>query len=121
MVFRGDDFKKYEGTRISDYDVKKLIGVGGMGAVFLAENPFMKIKVALKVLLPEYSVDESFVERFFREARNAHQLKHQNAAQVFHAGRDEASNLVFMAMELVAGSTLKRIMKNGRIWKYKMR
>ncbi|MCD4657589.1 MAG: protein kinase [Planctomycetes bacterium] len=111
MYRRSEEFKKYIGIEIGDYYIKKLLGVGGMGAVFLAKNRMMDVQVALKMLLPEYTKDTVFVERFFREARSAFQLKHENIATVYHAGQDKKLNVIFLVMELIVGSSIGDIIK----------
>ena len=114
MASKQDFYKEFVGQKIGDYTIKKLLGIGGMGAVFLAHNPLMDVKVALKMLLPELTRDDEYVSRFFREARSAFQLKHENIATVYHAGQDEKTDTTYMAMELVIGSTLKQVLKQKK-------
>ena len=97
--------KELVGSIIGEYQLKRLLGKGGMGAVFLAWHVHMKLPYALKVLLPELSNNEHYLERFFREARQAAQLKHPNVVSVQTAGKD--GGYAYMAMDYVEGSSLK--------------
>ncbi len=57
------------GSKFGDYEIVRLIGRGGMGAVYEACNPRINRRVAIKVLLPEYAEREDVVRRFFNEMR----------------------------------------------------
>ena len=59
------------GTTVAGYQIERLIGRGGMGAVYRAEEEGLGRKVALKVIAPELARDERFRERFLRESRTA--------------------------------------------------
>ena len=93
------------------YRIETLIGMGGMGAVYRASDTFEMTQVALKVLsLVNSNVDlDTAVERFRREARYAHQLRHKNIVPVLNFGQD--GSLLFIAMPLVTGGTLKDLLK----------
>lgn len=94
------------------YRVETLIGMGGMGAVYRASDTFEVKQVALKVLSLIYSIMdvETAVERFRREARYAHQLRHPNIVPVLNFGQD--GNLLYLEMPLVTGGTLKNLLKS---------
>src|SRR5579884_1521834 len=94
------------------YRIETLIGIGGMGAVYRASDTFEMEQVALKVLsLSSNIVDiTTAVERFRREARYAHQLKHKNIVPVLNFGQD--GNLLYLAMPLITGGTLKALLKS---------
>jgi serine/threonine protein kinase len=93
------------------YRIETLIGMGGMGAVYRASDTFEMTQVALKVLsLVNSNVDlDTAIERFRREARYAHQLRHKNIVPVLNFGQD--GTLLFIAMPLVTGGTLKDLLK----------
>ena len=69
------------------YDVRRVLGSGGMGEVFLARDRVLGRDVALKVLRKQYARDSEFAERFKREARSAASLSHPNIVQVYDRGR----------------------------------
>jgi serine/threonine-protein kinase len=95
------------------YDVRRVLGSGGMGEVFLARDRVLGRDVALKVLRRQYAGDSEFAERFKREARSAASLSHPNIVQVYDRGEtDEGAS--YIAMEYVPGGTLKeRISDRG--------
>ena len=86
------------------YRIERLLGAGGMGAVHEATHLALDRRVALKVLHPALTVDAALVARFRREAKTMAGLSHPNIVQVFDAGQE--GPLVFLVMELLAGSTL---------------
>lgn len=93
---------------IGRYRVLSLLGAGGMGQVFLAEDPSLGRKVAVKVLASAASLDPSGTERLVQEARLASAVSHPNVAQIFEIG--EADGVPYIAMEFVEGEPL-----SGRI------
>src|SRR4029077_16677866 len=93
------------GATLAHYRIISLLGVGGMGEVFLAEDTRLHRKVALKVLLPEVADDTEKLARFVQEARAASALSHPNAAHIYEIG--EANGRHFLAMEYIEGQTLE--------------
>jgi serine/threonine protein kinase len=92
--------------RLGGYRVFKLLGSGGMGKVFRAEDLALKREVALKVMcLPPGEDVLCWRERFLREARALAAIKHQNLVTVYQAGDDRGT--VYLAMELLEGETLE--------------
>lgn len=93
------------------YRIETLLGLGGMGAVYRASDTFEMQQVALKVIsTASRNMDEATaVERFRREARYAHQLKHENVVPVLNFGQD--GSLLYLVMPLVTGGTLKNLLK----------
>jgi serine/threonine protein kinase len=89
------------------YRLLELIGVGGMGAVYLCEHVFMRRLVALKVLPLEKLADPSNLERFYREARAVAALDHPNIVRAYDI--DKADGLHFLVMEYVDGASLQEI------------
>jgi serine/threonine protein kinase len=91
--------------RLGPYRVLRLLGAGGMGKVFLAEDPALKRAVALKVMCASSGEDVlSWRERFLREARALAAINHPNLVTVYQVGDDRGT--VFLAMELLEGETL---------------
>ena len=100
--------------RFDGYRVDQLLGRGGMAVVFRAEDESLGKRVALKVLLPQFACNDTYLARFHREARIAAKLSHPNTVQVFMAG--EQDDLQFLVMEYVEGQTLSAyIREQGRI------
>lgn len=94
------------GTLIADrYEVKARLGRGGMGVVYLADQVSLGRDVAIKMLRPEFSVEEEDRARFQREARVMSRLRHRNAVDVFDYGTWE--DQLFLVMELLDGLTLR--------------
>ena len=96
------------------YQLRSLLGVGGMAKVYLAGDRVLERRVAVKVLSPPYAQDPSFVERFQREARAAASLSHPNIVAVFDSGSD--AGLHYLVMEYVAGESLAQLLtRQGRL------
>jgi YVTN family beta-propeller protein len=97
------------GTEIAGYRIERLLGRGGMGRVYLAEDTSLGRKVALKVLDPELAEDERFRDRFTRESRLAASLDHPNVVPIHEAG--ESDGVLFIAMRYVEGTDLARLIE----------
>jgi serine/threonine protein kinase len=98
--------------RLGGYRVVRVLGTGGMGVVFLAEDMALKREVALKVMrIPPGEDLLSWRERFLREARALAAIKHPNLVSVYQAGEDRGT--VFLAMELLRGETLEARIKRA--------
>ncbi|WP_181139703.1 Stk1 family PASTA domain-containing Ser/Thr kinase [Streptomyces sp. Ru71] len=91
------------------YRVDARIAVGGMATVYRALDTRLDRVLALKVMHPTLAADASFVERFIREAKSVARLAHPNVVQVFDQGTDGA--YVYLAMEYVAGCTLRDVLR----------
>src|SRR5437773_8619311 len=99
---------------VAGYRVERLLGRGGMGAVYLAADVTLDRKVALKLLVPELSEDAGFRERFLRESRIAAGLEHPNVVPIYQAG--DADGTLFIAMRYVEGTDLRRLLADvGRL------
>ncbi len=96
------------GTTVAGYRVEALIGRGGMGAVYRAEEEGLSRKVALKVIAPELAQDERFRERFLRESQIAASLDHPHVIPIYQAGEEEG--LLYLAMRYVEGTDLARLL-----------
>ncbi|MEA2241284.1 MAG: eukaryotic-like serine/threonine-protein kinase [Solirubrobacteraceae bacterium] len=91
----------------SRYQVLDHLGTGGMAEVYCAQDLQLGRKVALKILHDRFAADEEFVERFRREASAAAGLQHQHVVSVYDRGEWEDTS--YIAMEYVAGRTLKEL------------
>jgi serine/threonine protein kinase len=92
------------------YEIKSVLGVGGMGTVYLSTRLLIGDTVAIKVLNSDQVADAQSVERFRREAQAAARLKHPNAVSIYDFGVSE-SGLVYLVMEMVEGQSLGSIIK----------
>ncbi len=99
------------GSRFGRYSIKKKLGLGGMGEVFLAHDARLDRSVALKLLNPVLTDDSATRTRFLREARLASALDHPNVCTIHEAG--EAEGRLFIVMQYVEGETLRRVI-DGR-------
>jgi serine/threonine protein kinase len=103
------------GQRINNYEVKSLLGEGGMGAVYLAEHPFIGRQVAVKVLLPGFAKEPDLVARFFNEAKAANSIGHPNIIDVIDVGT-LPDGLPYLVMELLKGESLaSRLERVGKL------
>jgi eukaryotic-like serine/threonine-protein kinase len=91
------------------YRVLSRLGSGGMAEVYLAEDQLLGRQVAVKVLHQHFAEDQEFVERFKREASSAAGLSHPNIVGIFDRG--EWNGTYYIAMEYVAGRSLKTIVR----------
>jgi urea transport system substrate-binding protein len=98
--------------RIGPYIVRRRLGAGGMGVVWLAHDPGLDRDVAVKVLPPEWAKDAVYLKRFLREARAAAKLNHPNTVTIYQVAAD--GPLVYLAMELVEGVSLDEAVEPGR-------
>lgn len=96
------------------YRVDRLLGQGGMGAVFLAHDEALDRPVAIKVISPEVTGTVELRQRFIQESRSVARLRHPNIVQVYAAG--EKDGLLYFAMEFVPGESLRdRLTREGRL------
>src|SRR5436190_22511214 len=93
------------GRTLGEFRLRALIGEGGYGQVYLAEQPALEREVVVKVLREDRG-SPGARERFLREARLAAQLRHPYAAQVYAFGTAFGGSLLWIAMELVQGVSL---------------
>jgi eukaryotic-like serine/threonine-protein kinase len=101
------------GQELANYKIISLLGKGGMGEVYLAEDSRLQRKVALKLLTPQFTNDADRVRRFEREARAVSSLNHPNIVTIFDIG--QAGALHFIATEFIEGRTLRELIRNGRM------
>jgi serine/threonine protein kinase/TolB-like protein len=100
--------------RLGSYRILKVLGEGGMGVVFEAEDTQLRRRVALKVLRPHLAANSTARKRFLREARAVAALAHDNVVAVYEVG--EACGIPFLAMQHLAGETLEaRLRREGAL------
>ncbi len=93
--------------RIREYIIECLIGRGGMGSVYLATHVHLGTKAALKVLLEQYSDDDSIKNRFINEAKFLHDLQHPNIVQQKEFFQEDGR--LVLVMEYVDGRSLDQM------------
>ncbi len=93
------------------YELKDLVGSGGMSSVYCAFDTLLERNVALKILHEHFTADEEHVERFLREARAVAQLSHPNIVTVIDRGEEDGKQ--FIVFELVDGENLKELVERG--------
>ncbi len=105
------------GQKISHYQMLSLLGTGGMGRVYLAEDTRLKRKVALKLLPASFTQEAERVRRFEQEAQAASALNHPNILTIYDFGQTDTASgkLHYIAMEYIAGVTLRQRLEAGRL------
>ena len=104
---------RYVGQILDDkYRLERLLGQGGMGAVYLATHLGTDRYVALKLIAPQFMRNREFVERFKREARAAGRLRHPNVVDVtdFGFARSGNESVAYLVMEYLDGCTLSDVL-----------
>ncbi len=99
------------GTRLGPYDIKALIGQGGMGEVYRARDTKLDRDVAIKILSAGFTTDPERLARFEREAKTLASLNHPNIAQIY--GVEDAGATRAIVMELVEGEELSQRIARG--------
>src|ERR1044072_8162545 len=94
-------------TQLGRYEIRSLIGAGGMGEVYLAQDTSLNRRVALKVLPAEVASNQDRMRRFNQEATSAASLNHPNIAHIYEIGQSDGVH--FIAMEFVDGFTLRHL------------
>ncbi|TDU64270.1 serine/threonine protein kinase [Prosthecobacter fusiformis] len=99
---------------LPQYEFQQVIGIGGMGAVYLAQQPQLERWVAVKVLPVAAATNPEDADRFNKEARSMARLSHPNIVAVFDYGQTEAGHL-YLAMEYVQGADLHWRTRAGEV------
>jgi hypothetical protein len=102
---------KLQSAAAPKYIVRGILGFGGMAGVYLADEPRLGRKVAIKVMAPGLMVDPKLVERFEQEARTIAQLSHPNIVTIYEV--DERESLHWFTMTYVAGRTLGQVLNES--------
>lgn len=102
-----------EGTQLGRYEIRTLLGAGGMGEVYLARDTKLGRTVALKMLPMEIASDHSRMQRFVQEAKAASALNHPNIITIYEI--EQADSGYFIVTELIKGETLRQHMTRARM------
>ncbi len=112
-AYQGDQLLRgrHKGFFIGSYKILKIIGVGGMGKVYLAQHTSLNRQVAIKVLPAKAAKDRLAVERFFREGQATAALNHPNIVSLYDF--NEGAGIYFLVMEYVEGVNLQSFIDKG--------
>jgi serine/threonine protein kinase len=103
-----------EGDEFAGYRIERSLGRGGMGVLYLAIEPGLERRVALKLIAPEAAADEVFARRFAEESKIAASIEHPNVVPIYAAGEEDG--IPYIAMRYVSGSDLgRRLAREGRL------
>src|SRR5512140_512342 len=97
------DLPKPGDTLAGKYRIERLIGQGGMGAVYVAQHEILHQPVAIKLLLPEIAASPEAVSRFLNEARAAARIRNEHVAAVMDVGKLDNGS-AYMVLEFLDGS-----------------
>jgi serine/threonine protein kinase len=101
------------GQSLKHFQLETVLGEGGMGVVYRANDTQLYRPVAVKVLPPELTADSNRKQRFLQEARAAARINHPAVAQIFYV--DEDRGVTFIVMELVEGKTVRDLIQGGEL------
>lgn len=101
------------GTKLGQYEIRELIGRGGMGTVYKAYQPLLERFVAIKVLPANLVNDKEFVRRFNREAKALAGLSHPSIVAIYDIGRE--TKYFYFVMEFVEGVTVRDLLEGGKL------
>ena len=93
------------------YEIRGLLGKGGMGKVYKAYDTEVKEEVAIKLLKPEIAQDEGIIERFRQELKLTHRIGHKHVCKMYHLAKHE--DHLFITMEYIDGQDLKTFIRNS--------
>jgi len=114
MANRGGWSELSDGDDFAGYRIEQRLGRGGMGLLYLALEPGLERRVALKLIAPEAASDDVFARRFAEESRIAAAIEHPNVVPIYAAGEEDG--VPWIAMRYVAGSDLgRRLAREGRL------
>ncbi len=108
----GAALREYQvGDELGQYTLKRLLGQGGMGTVFLAEHKLLERQVAIKILLPEFADQLGIVHRFFKEAQAVNRIGHPNIVDIMDCV-EGVDHLPYLVMELLEGDSLQAVIQD---------
>ncbi len=100
------------GATLGPYAIRAELGHGGMGVVYTAQDPRLKRQVAIKLLTPDLTRDETAKQRFLQEAQAASALDHPNICTIYEINETDDGQL-YLVMAYYEGETLKERIEQG--------
>jgi tRNA A-37 threonylcarbamoyl transferase component Bud32 len=107
-LIHGARLSAFQARRLAQYELKRLIGSGGMGQVYEAEHLLLKRTCAVKLIRPEHCADDAALRRFKQEVRATAKLTHPNTIEIYDYGQTK-DGVFFFAMELLPGMNLQTL------------
>jgi len=101
------------GRELANYKIISLLGKGGMGEVYLAQDTTLRRKIALKILPAKFTADEDRLKRFVQEAQSASSLNHPNIITIHEIGH--VNDVHFIATEFIDGQTLRKLITESNL------
>lgn len=101
------------GSKLGQYEIRAMLGRGGMGTVYKAFQPMLDRFVAIKILPAKLAVDQEFTTRFNREAKALAGLSHPNIVGIYDIG--QAGSQFYFVMEFIEGVTVRELMAQGKL------
>src|SRR5229473_8419139 len=101
------------GTHLGRYEIRSLLGTGGMGEVYLAYDTQLRRQIAIKLLPTEFTQNKVRLSRFEREAYAASSLNHPNILTIYEIGEQDGHH--FIAAEYIEGESLRQHMSRTRM------
>jgi len=108
-VDRGSGDTLQPGTILGRYEIRRLMGQGGMGRVYEAQHRDLKKRVAIKTLLPALALNNDMRERFLREGEAASRIRHPHVVDVTDVGSE--GSIIYLVMEYLEGEDLARLIE----------
>jgi serine/threonine protein kinase len=106
----------HEVRSLGDYRLLRRLGEGGMGAVYLGYHEGRDQQVAIKVLADHLASNQTYVDRFYREAKSGALLNHPNIVRTLGVGQDQTTSLYYLVLEFVDGPSAQALLdKQGRL------
>ena len=102
-----------QGIKLGRYEIRSLLGAGGMGEVYLADDATLRRPVAIKVLRADLIADKDRMRRFEREAQTASSLNHPNILTIYEIDRENECH--FIVTEFIDGHSLRQQIERERL------